>query len=239
MANEESRTAGPATADRGNPNTRTLAATVFDLDGVLTETTELHYQSWCWLADQLGMSHDRRTNDAMRGLGRAESLAVFLGARAASYSPAEKTELAERKNAHYLQLVADMTPADLFPGVRDLITGLRERGVLTAVASSSRNADPVIERLGLRELFNVIVDANSAPRSKPDPQVFLLAAERLGVSPQRCVVIEDAEAGVAAALAAGMRVIGVGPTARLAGAHLIVRAIAELNPARVVGLLPV
>jgi beta-phosphoglucomutase len=198
------------------------AAAIFDLDGVLTDTTELHYQSWVELAQAWRIAFDRRTYDTMRGLSRPDSLRIFLADRAAAFSPPQQQEISDRKNAAFLRRVAEMTPDDLYPGVRQLLIDLRAGGLRVGLASSSRNARRVVEQLALGELLEVLVDANDAPRSKPDPQVFQLAAARLGVQPPRCVAIEDARAGVDAAIAAGMRVIGVGPADRVAGAHRVV-----------------
>jgi beta-phosphoglucomutase len=212
-------------------------AVIFDLDGVITDTAELHYQSWKELADELGLPFDRRANEALRGISRMGSLALVLGDQSARFTPAQKAEIARRKNEGYLRRVGQMTPADLFPGARRLIEDLRLRGAAIAVASSSKNAVAVVERLGIASLLDGLVDGNDAPRSKPDPQVFLVAARRLGVSPVRCVAIEDAEAGVAAALAAGMRVIGIGPMERVGRAGLIVERIGGLSADEVLGLL--
>ena len=204
-------------------------AAIFDLDGVLTDTADLHYQSWQWIADELGLPFDRQANEALRGLNREESLVRVLGARAGDFTDEQQHEIAERKNADYCRRVARMTPADLFPGARELLEQLRARGVGIAVASSSRNARAVVDRLQIRPLLDVLVDGNDAPRSKPDPQVFLLAAERLGVPAARCVVVEDAASGIEAALAAGMKVVGLGPPARVGRAHHIVDAVADLT----------
>ena len=203
-------------------------AAIFDLDGVLTDTAELHYQSWQWIADELGLPFDRQANEVLRGLSREESLVRVLGARAGYFTDEQKREIAERKNADYCRRVARMTPADLFPGARELLEELRARGVAVAVASSSRNARAVVDRLQIRPLLDALVDGNDAPRSKPDPQVFLLAAEHLGVPPARCVVVEDAASGVEAALAAGMKVIGLGPPARVGRAHRVTGTIADI-----------
>lgn len=212
-------------------------ALLFDLDGVLTDTSELHYLSWKGLADELGLPFDRSANDALRGLGRRESLALVLGERSDRFPEQKKVELAARKNAAYLERVARMTPADLLPGVRALMQGLRERGALVAVASSSKNSEAVVDRLGVHDLLDALVDGNDAPRSKPDPQVFLLAAERLGVSPRRCVVVEDAASGVAAARAARMKVVGVGPPERVSAADRTVATVAELTPDMLLALV--
>ena len=214
-----------------------VAAAVFDMDGVLTDTTELHYLSWIPVAEKLSIPFDRRRYDSFRGLSRPECLSLLLGERETRYSSVELHEFAEEKNTEYLRLVADMTPANLFVGVLELIEGLRERGAGVAVASSSRNTEIVAKRLGILPLLDVLVDANTATRSKPDPEVFLLAAERMGLSPARCVVLEDAEAGVQAALAGGFRVIGIGPAERVGRAHMVVDTIGELTAGTVLGLL--
>lgn len=212
-------------------------AVIFDLDGVLTDTAELHYQSWQQTADRLGLRFDRAANEALRGLGRAESLRLLLGAHWDDFSAAQRQSLMDEKNADYLRRVDEMTPADLFPGARELLEALRARGVRVAIASGSKNADAVIERLSIRELLDVVVDGRVAERSKPDPQVFALAAERLGIAPRNCVVVEDAESGVAAARAAGMRVVGIGPEERVGAANLVVGSVGELRVEMLLGLL--
>lgn len=211
-------------------------AVLFDLDGVLVDTAELHFRSWRRIAAELGVPFDRARNEPLRGLGRMESLERLLGPRAGEFSAARKQALADAKNDAYLALVGGLTPGDLLPGVVDLLRGLRERGVPLAVASSSRNTRAVLERLGVAGCFAAIVDGNDAPRSKPDPQVFLRAAERLGVPPAACIVIEDAASGVAAARAAGMRVIGVGPAERVGAAERVVASLAELSVDELLGL---
>jgi beta-phosphoglucomutase len=204
-------------------------AVIFDLDGVLTDTAELHYQSWQAIADELGVPFDRQANEALRGLSRRASLERLLGERTADFIEQRKREITERKNTDYRRRVARMTPADLLPGARELLEELRRRRIGVAVASSSRNAQAVIDRLGIGPLLDALVDGNDAPRSKPDPQVFLLAAERLGVPPRRCVVVEDAASGIEAAHAAGMKVVGIGAAERVAQADRVAGAIADLN----------
>ncbi len=204
-------------------------AVIFDLDGVLTDTAELHYQSWQRLMDELEIPFNRQENEALRGLSRAESLETILGDRSAEFSPEQKAEFTRRKNDDYMSRVARMTPTDLMPGAGELLRELRRRGVPIAVASSSRNAEAVLDRLAIRPLLDVLVDGNSVAESKPDPRVFLVAAERLGVAPERCVVVEDAASGVEAGLAAGMRVIGLGPAERVGRAHRVEAALADLG----------
>ncbi len=212
-------------------------AVIFDLDGVLTDTAELHFQSWMDLSRELGIPFGRAANEALRGLSRGESLRLFLGPHAGRFSPAEQAEIMARKNEAYLARVARMSPADLLPGARELLESLRGRGLRVAVASSSRNADLVLERLQIRPLLDAVVDGNDVPLSKPDPRVFLCAAERLGVAPNRCVVVEDAASGVAAARAGGMKVVGIGPAERVGRADLVVEKLAALHPGSVLALL--
>lgn len=204
------------------PESTVQHAFIFDLDGVLTDTAELHYQSWRSLASDLGFEWPREANEALRGLGRMESLRIFLGDAWDRFSEQQRADLAATKNSRYLERVAAMTWDDLVPGAAELLARLRKSGIATAVASSSRNARVVIRQLGIARLLDTVVDGIDAPRSKPDPQAFLLAAERLGVAPLHCIVVEDAASGVEAGLAAGMRVIGVGPAARVGKAHIVV-----------------
>ncbi|MFN0136875.1 MAG: beta-phosphoglucomutase [Phycisphaerae bacterium] len=205
------------------------AAVIFDLDGVLTDTADLHYRSWQFVADELGVPFDRQRNEALRGLSREESLAKILGPRLGEFTAERQRDITRRKNDEYLRLVAAMSPADLFPGASELLAAIAAAGVPTAVASSSRNAEVVLERLRMREAFRVVIDGNLASRSKPDPQVFLEAAKCLGVAAAECVVVEDAESGVQAGLAAGMRVIGLGPRERVGAAHRVVDAISQVT----------
>lgn len=204
---------------------------------MLTDTAELHFRSWLELAGELRVPFDRDANHALRGLGRRESLERLLGARSGELTDEQKHAIAQRKNQRYLELAADLSPADLLPGARELLDELRRDGWRTAVASSSRNAEFVIARLEIRHLLDAIVDGNSAPRSKPDPLVFELAARMLAVPAERCVVIEDAASGIAAARTAGMRVVGVGAPAQLAGADLIVDSLRGLCAATLRGLI--
>lgn len=205
------------------------AAAIFDLDGVLTDTADLHYRSWKMLADELGVPFDRQANDALRGVSRMQSLELMLGEHSPRFTTAEKEEIARRKNEEYVRLVGLMTPEDLLPGARELLEALQAAGLATAVASSSKNGQRVIDQLEIRPLLDAVVDGNDAPRSKPDPQVFLAAAERVGCEATRCVVVEDAEAGVEAAINAGMHVLGIGPQSRVGRAAKVVSGVDELS----------
>ncbi len=206
-----------------------VAAVIFDLDGVLTDTAELHYRSWQWLMDEMGIPFDRQKNEALRGLSRAESLETILGEQSGKYTEAQKSEILRRKNDNYVARVEKMSPADLLPGAGELLDELRDRQIPIAVASSSKNAEAVLARLDIRSRLDALVDGNDVPNSKPNPRVFLEAARSLNVPPENCVVVEDAASGVEAALAAGMRVIGVGPPERVGRAHVIKTSIAEVT----------
>jgi len=187
-----------------------IKAVIFDLDGVIVSTDEYHFQAWKQLADSEGIPFDRKDNERLRGVSRMESLEIILEKSSKSYSAAEKQKMAGRKNDIYRGLLIGLSPSDVLPGVASTLHVLRERGLKIAIGSSSRNTLPILRAIGLADVFDAIVDGNHISRSKPDPEVFRLAAQRVGVSPQQCLVVEDANAGVEAALAAGMIVLAVG-----------------------------
>lgn len=196
-----------------------LEAVIFDLDGVIVSTDECHYLAWQRMAEEEGIDFTRDDNQRCRGVSRMESLEVVLEKAGRTYTAAEKESLAARKNGYYVGLLADLGPGDILPGVTEFVADLRSAGVKTAIGSSSRNALRILERIGLLGGFDAIVDGTDVERSKPAPDVFLLAATRLGVPPAACLVVEDAAAGVAAAVAAGMRCLGVGPASEHPCAH--------------------
>ncbi len=203
---------------------------IFDLDGVLVDTAEYHYRAWQKLADRIGVPFDRKRNEALRGVDRMNSLLLLLGEHAERFSDVEKEAFCAEKNADYVRLIEQITPADLLPGAKELLCALRAAGALCAVASSSKNARAVLERLGILPLLNAVVDGSEVAAAKPAPDLFVLAAARLGLAPARCVVVEDAEAGVAAAKAGGMRCIGIGDPARVGAADAVAGAVAEITP---------
>lgn len=197
----------------------TLKAFIFDLDGVLTDTAEYHYRAWKRLADEEGLPFDRADNEALRGVSRRESLILLLKGRAVPEATLE--EWMERKNNYYLELTQQITPGDLLPGALDLLRALRGAGFKIAIASASRNAADVVDRLGLRSEIDVLCDGFSVSNTKPAPDLFLYTARQLGLKPAECVVVEDAAAGVQAAHAGGMRAIGLGPKERVGEAELV------------------
>ena len=192
---------------------KSIKAVIFDLDGVIVSTDEFHFLAWKRLADSLGIPFGRESNDRLRGISRMESLEIMLEKSSRRYSADEKCVLAERKNAWYQELLKKLKPADVLPGVADLIMALKERHVKIAIGSSSKNARAILRAIGLEDQFDIITDGNHISRSKPDPSVFTITANRLGVSPGECLVVEDAVAGVEAGLAAGMKVLAVGAAA--------------------------
>jgi beta-phosphoglucomutase len=196
-----------------------IQGVIFDLDGVLTDTAELHYKAWQQLADEVGLGFSRAANEALRGVARRESLLLIAGKR--QFSEAEIQEMMDRKNRYYVESIQAITPQDLFPGVVELLNELRKAGIKIAIGSASKSARTVIEKLGIADLIDKIADGNSVDRPKPAPDVFLYAATQLGLAPAHCVVVEDATVGVAAANAAGMWSIGLGPVDRVGEAHLV------------------
>jgi beta-phosphoglucomutase len=189
---------------------KSIRAVIFDLDGVIVSTDEYHFQAWKQLANSLGIPFGRESNDRIRGVSRMESLEIVLEKSGKRYSLEEKREMAERKNTYYRELLKRVSPSEILPGVIEMIKALKDRGVKIAIGSSSKNARAILRAVGLEDEFDVITDGNHVTRSKPDPEVFTIAAMRLGFSPEECLVVEDAEAGVEAGLAAGMSVLAVG-----------------------------
>lgn len=186
-----------------------IYAIIFDLDGVICSTDQYHYLAWKALADRLGLPFDERVNGLLRGVSRMESLEIILGEHSGDYSAEEKLSLAEEKNQIYRSYLSAMTPGELPREVRMTLCTLRQRGYLLAIGSSSRNAKQILSRLGLGDFFDAVADGTMITRSKPDPEVFLLAASMLGVSPEHAIVIEDARSGIRAAKAGRFRTIGI------------------------------
>lgn len=206
-------------------------ALVFDLDGVITDSAELHYLAWKRLAEELGLYFDREQNEALKGVSRVGSFEIILANNNKSdmYEMSEKEALANRKNEYYKELVETLTEKDILPGIKQLLVDARANGLKTAVASVSRNAPRVLERIGLTEYFDVIADAAKVKRSKPDPEIFLTCAEQVGVDPKDCIGLEDSQAGIEAILSAGMYAVGINVTITSKSPDLILSSTAELS----------
>ena len=199
---------------------------IFDLDGVLVDTAEFHYLAWKKIADEIGANFDRKKNERLRGVPRMQSLEIIV--EDMKPRPANMEELAARKNALYVELIGRVKPADLLPGVRNLLEQLQRHGIKRALGSSSKNAKPVLERLGIAGMLDAVVDGFGFEHAKPAPDIFLNAARLLGAKAAECVVVEDAQSGIEAAKAAGMFAVGVAREEPLHGADLLVRTPAEI-----------
>ena len=188
-------------------------AIIFDLDGVIVHTDELHYLGWKKLSDRLGIYFDRHINNRCRGVSRMESLDIVLERSCVVYTEQEKMDFAEEKNAYYRELLNDMSPADVAPDVRIALNDLKAKGYKLAIGSSSKNARLILDRVRLADFFYAVADGNDISNSKPDPEVFIKAADFLRETPGSCAVIEDAIAGVEAGKNCGMLTIAIGDAA--------------------------
>ena len=186
-----------------------IKAVLFDLDGVIVSTDGCHYRAWKRMADEEGIYFDEKINDRLRGVSRMASLEIVLERASRSYTDDEKAALAERKNDYYRDLICELTPSDILPGAMENLNELKENGILVAVGSSSKNTPLILRRIGLDAFFDAVSDGNIISRSKPDPEVFLKAAEMLGTDPADCLVVEDADAGIEAGRRGGMKTLSV------------------------------
>jgi len=212
------------------PRPHSIKAVIFDLDGVLVDTARYHDQAWEELATGFGYALTEADRHALKGRSRADSLEYILEqAGWEDADPAQKSRWLQAKNARYLELVEELTPHDAAEGAQDLLRHLREAGIKLALGSASQNATKVLSKIGMEGAFDSVVDGTRTTRSKPDPQVFEMAASDLGLDPKDCLVIEDAPAGIEAALAGGFRTIGLGDPVVLAQAHRVVASLKELS----------
>lgn len=214
----------------------TFQAFIFDLDGVITDTALHHFHAWKMLADGLGIPFDEHDNEKLKGVGRLESLELILAKGGQQLSSGEKTALTDKKNADYLELIKSITPADVLPGVTEALATLKEKKIRIGLASASKNATFVLERLGMLDQFDYIADAAKIPRGKPAPDIFLDVAKAFGLSSGACVGIEDAAAGVDAIKSADMFAVGIGEPDVLAKADLIFPSMRAFDVERILSL---
>ncbi|HEX5169247.1 MAG TPA: beta-phosphoglucomutase [Cyclobacteriaceae bacterium] len=212
-----------------------IRACIFDLDGVIVDTAHYHYLAWKRLANELGFDLTKEQNENLKGVSRRKSLEILLAIGGLTVSESEKERLAFKKNEWFNDFIERMLPEEIFPGVRPLIDRLKFKGIKVALASSSKNARTVIRRLQIENMFEVIVDGNMINHTKPDPEIFLRTAQLIEVLPPECLVFEDAEAGVEAALAAGMKCVGVGSIDRLGKANMVIDKTGDFRVEMLIG----
>lgn len=202
---------------------------IFDLDGVLVDTAVFHFKAWKRLANELGFDFTEKQNEQLKGVSRVESLNKILAWGGIEKTVKEKTALATKKNDWYLEMVYQMTGKDILPGVLPFLTAAKAQDKKIALGSASKNAPLILEQTGIAHFFDAVIDGNQVSASKPDPEVFLLAAHKIGLKPQDCLVFEDAQAGIDAALAGDMQAIGIGNPDILKGAATVVAGLHELS----------
>ena len=206
----------------------TIHAIIFDLDGVICFTDKYHYQAWKELADREGIYFDEKINDRLRGVSRMQSLDIILERASREYTEEEKESMAAMKNESYVKLLENMSTKDLSDEVKNTLDELRHRGYKLAIGSSSKNTKKILKQIGLGDYFDAISDGTNITKSKPDPEVFLKAADMVEEKPQNCLVVEDAAAGIDAACAGGFLSAGIGDAAAHEGVTYPIRTFGEL-----------
>lgn len=207
----------------------TKKAIIFDLDGVIVDTAKYHYLAWRELAIQLGFDFTEAQNEQLKGVSRVRSLEILLDIGNVQLEEEQKTKLLIEKNAQYLEYIEEMDHTEILPGIDDVLHYLKLNKIPFSLGSASKNARLILETLDLLNLFDAIVDGNDVSTAKPDPEVFLIAAQKLGVEPENCIVIEDAQAGVEAANKANMISVGIGDKEILKEADYVLNSTAELT----------
>lgn len=202
---------------------------IFDLDGVIVDTATYHYQAWRKLAQELGFDFTEKQNERLKGISRMESLRILLEIGGLTKSESDMNTLAAQKNEWYVEMINQMTPDNLLPGALSFLKELKAAAVPLALGSASKNAGLILEKTALKNIFDVVVDGNMVSSSKPDPEVFLKAAEGLFLEPKFCVVFEDASAGIEAAKNAGMKSIGIGDPENLSLADKVFPGLHAIN----------
>jgi len=199
-----------------------ISACIFDLDGVVVDTAKYHYIAWKSLANELGFDFTEEDNERLKGVSRMTSLDILLEIGGVELDEKTKLELADKKNKNYVEFILKMTPDEILPGVKDFFNELKAERVKIALGSASKNAMTILNQLELTDYFDAVVDGTHVSNAKPDPEVFLKGAELLGFSPSECIVFEDAEAGVEAAINGNMRCVGIGSPEVLGKANIVV-----------------
>ncbi len=206
-----------------------IEACIFDLDGVIVKTDRYHFLAWKKLADLLGINFTEEDNERLKGVSRAESLEIILEIGKRKADQRQKAEYANMKNEWYIGYINKMTPAEILPGSISFINELKGAGILVAIGSASRNTPLILEKTGMKDLFDAVSDGNIVTRAKPDPEVFIKAANLLRADPGNCIVFEDAIAGIRAARNAGMACIGIGSPDILTEADFVISGLDKMN----------
>lgn len=202
---------------------------IFDLDGVIVDTAKYHYLAWKELANQLGINFTEEHNELLKGVSRVKSLEILLNVGAVTLTDAEKEKYMEEKNSRYLAYVAKMDASEILPGIKELLLFLKENDIPFSLGSASKNARVILEGVHLLSFFTAIVDGNDVSKAKPNPEVFLIAAEKLNLKPENCIVIEDAAAGIEAANRANMLSVGIGEEEMLGAADVLLSSTSKLT----------
>ena len=199
-----------------------IKACIFDLDGVIVDTAKYHYLAWKELARGLGFDFTEKDNERLKGVSRMRSLDILLEIADLRLDEETKLKYADQKNKRYVEYIIKMTPDEILPGVMDLLKELKSKKIKAALGSASKNAMTILKQIDLIEYFDVVIDGTKVSNAKPDPEVFLKGAENLQVKPEECIVFEDAEAGIEAALNGGFKCIGIGSPKNLWKAHKVI-----------------
>ena len=207
----------------------TIKACIFDLDGVIVDTAIYHYKAWKRLANSLGFDFTEEQNEQLKGVSRVRSLELILGWGGVTKTPVEQEALATQKNTWYVDMISHMTPAEILPGAKEFVEACRQAGIKTALGSASKNSMMILEKINMVSLFDTVIDGNKVSKAKPDPEVFLKGAEAVGAPPAQCVVFEDAIAGIEAAIAGGMKSVGIGSPTTLGKANLVISGLNEMT----------
>ncbi len=208
---------------------KAIDACIFDLDGVIVDTATYHYKAWKRLANEMGFDLTEKQNEQLKGVSRMKSLDILLQIGNINLSDKEKAKKAEIKNQWYRAYIKEMKPVDILPGTIKLMEELKEEHIKIAIGSASKNARTIIERIKIEQYLETIIDGNKITQAKPDPEIFLLAAQEMNVTPENCIVFEDARSGVQAANNAGMKSIGVGNPDTLTEADYVIKGLNDMN----------
>lgn len=202
---------------------------IFDLDGVIVDTAKYHYLAWKKMANELGFDFTEEENEQLKGVSRVKSLEILLDIGKVSKSKEEQALLAAQKNELYLQLIENLDSSDLLPGTKEFILDAKDKVIKIALGSASKNAAYILKKLGIAHLFDAQIDGTMVSKAKPNPEVFIKAAKLLGLAPEKCLVFEDAQAGIDAAKNAGMKCIGIGDKNVLKGADIVVQGLNHIT----------